>query len=59
MDKRVVKTRSAIFNAIFDLSTEKELDKITVIELCEKAGINKSTFYYKLVLTNKYLYNII
>lgn len=45
MDKRVVKTRSAIFNAIFDLSTEKDLDKITVIELCEKAGINKSTFY--------------
>lgn len=45
MDKRIVKTRTAIFNAIFDLSTEKDLDKITVIELCEKAGINKSTFY--------------
>ena len=45
MDKRVLKTRSAIFNAIFDLSTEKDLEKITVIELCEKAGINKSTFY--------------
>ncbi|MFR5875243.1 MAG: TetR/AcrR family transcriptional regulator [Eubacterium sp.] len=45
MDKRVLKTRSAIFNAVFDLSTEKELDKISVIELCERAGINKSTFY--------------
>lgn len=45
MDKRVLKTRAAIFNAVFDLSTEKELDKITVIELCERAGINKSTFY--------------
>lgn len=45
MDKRVLKTRSAIFNAVFDLSTEKELDKISVVELCERAGINKSTFY--------------
>jgi AcrR family transcriptional regulator len=45
VDKRVLKTRSAIFNAVFDLSTEKDLEKITVIELCERAGINKSTFY--------------
>ncbi len=45
MDKRILKTRTAIFNAIFDLSTEKELEKITVVELCEKAKINKSTFY--------------
>lgn len=45
MDKRIVKTRQAIFNAVFDLSTEKELDKISVVELCERAGINKSTFY--------------
>ncbi len=45
MDKRIVKTRLAVFNAVFDLAAEKELDKITVVELCEKAGINKSTFY--------------
>lgn len=45
MDKRIIKTRSAVFHAVFDLSTEKPLDKITVLELCEKAGINKSTFY--------------
>lgn len=45
MDKRILKTRSAIFHAVFDLSTEKQLDKITVLELCERAGINKSTFY--------------
>jgi AcrR family transcriptional regulator len=45
MDKRIVKTKTAIFNAIFELSTEKNLDKISVIELCKKAGINKSTFY--------------
>ena len=45
MDKRIIKTRLAVFNAVFDLATEKELDKITVVELCERAGINKSTFY--------------
>ena len=45
MDKRIVRTRLAVFNALFDLATEKELDKITVVELCDRAGINKSTFY--------------
>lgn len=45
MDKRIIKTRAAVFNAVFDLATEKELDKITVLELCDRAGINKSTFY--------------
>ncbi len=45
MDKRIARTRAAIFSAVFDLATEKELDKITVVELCNRAGINKSTFY--------------
>lgn len=45
MDKRIVRTRIAIYNAVFELATEKQLNKITVIELCERAGINKSTFY--------------
>ena len=45
MDKRIKRTRLAVFNAVFDLATEKELDKITVVELCDRAGINKSTFY--------------
>ncbi|MBQ9229520.1 MAG: TetR/AcrR family transcriptional regulator [Eubacterium sp.] len=45
MDKRIVRTRLAVFNALFDLATEKELNKITVVELCDRAGINKSTFY--------------
>lgn len=45
MDKRIKRTRLAVFNAVLDLATEKELDKITVVELCDRAGINKSTFY--------------
>lgn len=45
MDKRIVKTRKAVFKAAFDLVMEKEPEKITVLELCKRAGINKSTFY--------------
>ncbi|MBQ8077620.1 MAG: TetR/AcrR family transcriptional regulator [Eubacterium sp.] len=45
MDKRIIKTRLAVYNAVFDLAMEKDLDKITVVELCDRASINKSTFY--------------
>ena len=45
MDKRIIRTRTAVFNAVFELATEKELDRISVVELCDRAGINKSTFY--------------
>ncbi|MCM1115803.1 MAG: TetR family transcriptional regulator [Clostridium sp.] len=45
MDKRIKRTRSAVFNAMLDLMVEKETSKITVLELCKKADINKSTFY--------------
>ena len=45
VDKRIVKTREAIFNAFLDLAAQKDIDKISVVELCEKAEINKSTFY--------------
>ena len=45
MDKRIIKTREAIFNAFLDLAAQKDIDKISVVELCQKAEINKSTFY--------------
>lgn len=45
MDRRIVRTKTSVFNAILDLMVEKETDKITVLELCKKADINKSTFY--------------
>jgi len=45
VDKRIVKTREAIFNAFLDLAAQKDIDKISVVELCQKADINKSTFY--------------
>lgn len=45
MDLRIEKTRQAITNTFIELRSKKPLEKITVKELCEKARINKSTFY--------------
>lgn len=45
MDRRIKRTRVAVFKAALDLMAEKDTDKITVLELCKKADINKSTFY--------------
>lgn len=45
MDRRVKRTRTAVFNALLDLMVEKDTNKITVLELCKRADINKSTFY--------------
>lgn len=45
MDRRIKRTRSAVFNAVLDLMVEKDTSKITVLELCKRADINKSTFY--------------
>lgn len=39
------KSKKAILNAFIELRAVKDLEKITVIELCKKAEINKSTFY--------------
>ena len=45
MDLRIEKTRNSIVNTFLELRSKKDLEKITVKELCEKAQINKSTFY--------------
>lgn len=45
MDIRIQKTRQSIINAFLEIRSAKEVERITVKELCEKAQINKSTFY--------------
>lgn len=44
-DLRIVKTRTNIKNSLIDLLAEKNVSKITVTELAEKAMINRKTFY--------------
>lgn len=44
-DLRYIKTEKAIRKAFHELLQEKELKRITVRELAERAEINKTTFY--------------
>lgn len=45
MDRRQRKTRTAIFNAFFELLKTKRYDRITVGEIIERADVGRSTFY--------------
>lgn len=45
-DLRVVKTIEAVKRAFEELICEKDYEKITVKELCERARLNKKTFYH-------------
>ena len=45
-DLRVVKTIKGIKSAFESLICEKDYNKITVKELCDRASINKKTFYH-------------
>ncbi len=44
-DRRTLKTRKAICDALAELLAEKELRKVTVQEIADKADINRVTFY--------------
>lgn len=45
-DRRVLKTKKAIRNALAQLLAEKELEEITVKEVADTADINRKTNYY-------------
>ncbi len=44
-DLRVIKTRNALKKAMSELIKEKPLDKISVIDICNRALVNRATFY--------------
>ena len=44
-DRRATKTQNAIFTALAELMTEKELRHITVQDISDKADIHRVTFY--------------
>lgn len=44
-DRKIRKTKRALHQALLSLLEEKDLEKITVTQLCERADINRSTFY--------------
>lgn len=45
MDRRIRKTREAIFSAFVELLSKKDIDKITVGEIIKKADVGRATFY--------------
>lgn len=45
MDKRNLKTKEAIKKALITLSKDKPYTEISIRELCQKAGISRSSFY--------------
>ena len=44
-DKRVVKTRRAIREALITLLRDRKMEDITVVLLAETAQVNRKTFY--------------
>lgn len=45
IDKRVIKTKNAIYEAFKQLVQQKDMSDITISELTQKANITRSTFY--------------
>lgn len=44
-DRRIIKTKKAIYEALVELMQKKKLNSITVTELAAHADINRKTFY--------------
>lgn len=45
MDRRVKYTKMMLKNSVIELLGEKPIEKITVKEICERADVNRGTFY--------------
>ena len=45
MDQRTRLTKTLLYNSIIEMARNNSIHKISIRELCNKAGINRSTFY--------------
>jgi len=45
MNKKIEKTKKSLWDALYNLLSNKALEQISVSELCQTAGINRTTFY--------------
>lgn len=44
-DLRIIKTRRLLYDSLINLMKDKPIEEIKVADICEKAMINRSTFY--------------
>ena len=44
-DLRIVRTRKLLSNTLLDMMEEESIEKISVIDLCNRAMVNRATFY--------------
>lgn len=45
MDPRIARTRRSLREALFALARERPLDEISISDIAERAGVNRSTYY--------------
>ncbi len=45
MDRRIEKSKTAIINALTQLMSEKDFDKITINDIADRANVNRGTVY--------------
>lgn len=45
VDIRVKRTYNQLFSALIELLGEKGFDDLTVLEICDRAGVHRATFY--------------
>ena len=45
MDARIARTRRSLQDALLELARERSLDDITVADIADRAGVNRSSFY--------------
>ncbi len=44
-DLRIIRTRKLLSNTLLDMMEEESIEKISVIDLCNRAMVNRATFY--------------
>lgn len=45
VDPRIARTRCSLQDALFALAKERGIDQVTVSDIADRAGVNRSTFY--------------